>query len=94
MNRFVRNTFTAKIFFLFRFNQLCCHLLLAYLLRESPDYFSAKPATSQKITKQESWPLGLILLLTTVLPMKNVHLTLKMKILQHLDAIISYKHFW
>ena len=29
INRFVRNTFIAKIFFLFRFNQLCCNLLLA-----------------------------------------------------------------
>ena len=67
---------------------------LPYLLRESPEYFSTKPATSQKITNQELWSLGLILLPAIVSPIRNMHLTLELKILQHVDAIISYEHFW
>ena len=44
---------------------------LSYLLRESPHYFSTKPATSKNITNQESWSFGLILLLTIVLLKRN-----------------------
>ena len=60
---------------------------------ESPlNIFLTKPATSQKITNQELWSLALILLLTIVLPMRNVHLTSKLKIPPYVDAMISYDH--
>ena len=94
INRFLRNTFIAKIFFLFRFDQLCCHLPLAVSAARVPWIFFDKTSYESKITNQRSWSLGLILLITILLLMMNVHLALKLKILQHVDAIISYKHFW
>ena len=48
MNRFVRNTFIAKIFFLFRFNLLCCHLLLAVSAARVPWLFFGKTSNESK----------------------------------------------
>ena len=48
INRFVRNTFIPKIFFLFRFNQLCCHLLLASSAARVPRIFFDKTSNESK----------------------------------------------